>query len=97
VVAGFVFTVLTEPYLAAEYGPDFVPEAPVKLVHEVLYGMKRFPDEQVRQPPIRISSGLPAACTHGCVSEQHSWAALAMPNGRLVSLQYTFAGELQGG
>ena len=47
VVAGVVFTVVTEPYLQSEYGMDYHREAPVKLLDRLLHGHKRWPDEQV--------------------------------------------------
>ena len=47
VVGGVVFTVVTEPYLASEYGPDYHREAPVKLLDRLLHGHKRWPDEEV--------------------------------------------------
>jgi S1-C subfamily serine protease len=47
VVAGVVFTVVTEPYLQSEYGIDYHREAPVKLLDQLLHGHKRWPDEEV--------------------------------------------------
>ncbi|KFM29273.1 Protease Do-like 9 [Auxenochlorella protothecoides] len=47
VVAGLVFTNLTEPYLASEFGPDYLREAPVKLLDRLLYTHKDRPGQQV--------------------------------------------------
>lgn len=47
VIAGVVFTVVTEPYLQSEYGGDYHSTAPVKLLDRLLYGHKRWPDEEV--------------------------------------------------
>lgn len=47
VVGGVVFTVVTEPYLQSEYGPDYHREAPVKLLERLLHGHRRWPDEEV--------------------------------------------------
>jgi len=41
VVAGLVFTVLTEPYLQSEYGEDWVDDTPVGLMDRLLYGMQQ--------------------------------------------------------
>lgn len=47
VVAGVVFTVLTAPYLASEYGEDFGREGPVRLLEKLVLAKKSFPEEQV--------------------------------------------------
>lgn len=45
--AGLVFCVVTEPYLEAEYGGDYLTEAPVHLLHDLFEGFKERKDEQV--------------------------------------------------
>ena len=47
VVAGVVFTQITEPYLQSEYGLDYHREGPVKLLDRLLHGHKKEPDEEV--------------------------------------------------
>lgn len=47
VVGGLVFTPLTEPYLAAEYGAEWSQEAPVKLLEKMYHTLPATPDEQV--------------------------------------------------
>lgn len=47
VVAGIIFTVLSEPYLLSEYGIDYMSEAPVKLLERLMHGERTEPDEQV--------------------------------------------------
>ncbi len=47
VVAGFVFTPLTEPYLDSEYGCEYGSDAPVKLLQELYFGEKRQSDQEL--------------------------------------------------
>lgn len=47
VVAGFVLTTLTEPYLRSEYGLDYHSSAPVRLLDKLLHGHKNWPDEEI--------------------------------------------------
>jgi hypothetical protein len=45
--AGLVFTVLTEPFLSAQYGKEWDARAPVRLVHASYHGMLERPGQQV--------------------------------------------------
>ncbi|ONK69482.1 uncharacterized protein A4U43_C05F23410 [Asparagus officinalis] len=47
IVAGFVFTAISVPYLRSEYGKDYEYEAPVKLLEKHLHSMAQTPDEQL--------------------------------------------------
>lgn len=47
IIAGFVFTTVSVPYLRSEYGKDYDLEAPVKLLDKLLYEMPQSPDEQI--------------------------------------------------
>jgi S1-C subfamily serine protease len=47
VVAGAVFTPASEPYLASEYGGDYLSDSPVKLLDKLLHGWRASPGEQV--------------------------------------------------
>ncbi|EFN57946.1 hypothetical protein CHLNCDRAFT_34342 [Chlorella variabilis] len=47
VVAGIVFTVVTEPYLESEYGAEYGREAPIKLLDKLLHAWKDEPDQEV--------------------------------------------------
>jgi len=47
VVAGLVFTCCSEPYLASEYGGDYISDSPVKLLDRLLHGSKAAADEEV--------------------------------------------------
>ncbi|XP_051123302.1 protease Do-like 9 [Andrographis paniculata] len=47
IVAGFVFTTVSVPYLRSEYGKDYEYEAPVKLLDKLLHEMPQSPDEQI--------------------------------------------------
>uniref|UniRef100_A0A162A0J9 Protease Do-like PDZ domain-containing protein n=1 Tax=Daucus carota subsp. sativus TaxID=79200 RepID=A0A162A0J9_DAUCS len=47
IIAGFVFTTVSVPYLRSEYGKDYDLEAPVKLLDKLLHEMPQFPDEQI--------------------------------------------------
>ncbi|KAI7842528.1 hypothetical protein COHA_003882 [Chlorella ohadii] len=47
VVAGIVFTVVTEPYLESEYGQEYGREAPIKLLDKLVHGWKEQPDQEV--------------------------------------------------
>ncbi|OEL29463.1 Protease Do-like 9 [Dichanthelium oligosanthes] len=52
IVAGFVFTVVSVPYLRSEsaicqYGKDYEYDAPVKLLDKLMHAMAQSPDEQL--------------------------------------------------
>ncbi|KAK0589456.1 hypothetical protein LWI29_014572 [Acer saccharum] len=47
IIAGFVFTAVTVPYLRSEYGKDYDFDAPVKLLDKHLHAMAQSVDEQV--------------------------------------------------
>ncbi|CAD6339714.1 unnamed protein product [Miscanthus lutarioriparius] len=47
IVAGFVFMVVSVPYLRSEYGKDYECDAPVKLLDKHLHAMAQSPDEQL--------------------------------------------------
>lgn len=47
IVAGFVFTAISVPYLRSEYGKDYEYDAPVKLLEKHLHAMAQSPDEQL--------------------------------------------------
>ncbi|KAL3529564.1 hypothetical protein ACH5RR_008886 [Cinchona calisaya] len=47
IIAGFVFTTVSVPYLRSEYGKDYEYEAPVKLLDKLLHEMPQSPDEQI--------------------------------------------------
>ncbi|XP_022736863.1 protease Do-like 9 isoform X4 [Durio zibethinus] len=47
IIAGFVFTIVSVPYLRSEYGKDYEYEAPVKLLDKLLHSMPQSPDEQL--------------------------------------------------
>ncbi|KAL1819502.1 hypothetical protein ACET3Z_014371 [Daucus carota] len=47
IVAGFVFSAVSVPYLRSEYGKDYDFDAPVKLLDKYLHGMAQSVDEQV--------------------------------------------------
>ncbi|KAJ0111724.1 hypothetical protein Patl1_02687 [Pistacia atlantica] len=47
IIAGFVFTAVTVPYLRSEYGKDYEFDAPVKLLDKLLHAMAQSVDEQV--------------------------------------------------
>ncbi|XP_004298924.1 PREDICTED: protease Do-like 9 [Fragaria vesca subsp. vesca] len=47
IVAGFVFTAVSVPYLRSEYGKDYEFEAPVKLLDKMLHSLRQSPDEQL--------------------------------------------------
>ncbi|KAJ8749892.1 hypothetical protein K2173_013807 [Erythroxylum novogranatense] len=47
IVAGFVFTAVSVPYLRSEYGKDYEFDAPVKLLDKHLHAMAQSIDEQV--------------------------------------------------
>ncbi|GAB4836624.1 Protease Do-like 9 [Ancistrocladus abbreviatus] len=47
IVAGFVFTAVTVPYLRSEYGKDYEFDAPVKLLDKHLHAMAESEDEQL--------------------------------------------------
>ncbi|GMG99341.1 hypothetical protein Nepgr_001181 [Nepenthes gracilis] len=47
IIAGFVFTAVTVPYLRSEYGKDYEFDAPVKLLDKHLHAMAESPDEQL--------------------------------------------------
>ncbi|KAM6594242.1 hypothetical protein CsatA_001945 [Cannabis sativa] len=47
IIAGFVFTTVSVPYLRSEYGKDYEYEAPVKLLDKLLHSLPESPDEQL--------------------------------------------------
>ncbi|KAM3359569.1 protease Do-like 9 isoform X1 [Capsicum galapagoense] len=47
IIAGFVFTTVSVPYLRSEYGKDYEYEAPVKLLDKLLHEFRQSPDEQI--------------------------------------------------
>ncbi|KAE8124176.1 hypothetical protein FH972_019083 [Carpinus fangiana] len=47
IIAGFVFTTVSVPYLRSEYGKDYEYEAPVKLLDKLVHSMPQSPDEQL--------------------------------------------------
>ncbi|TVU11904.1 hypothetical protein EJB05_45514 [Eragrostis curvula] len=47
IVAGFVFTSVSVPYLRSEYGKDYEYDAPVKLLDKHMHAMAQSPDEQI--------------------------------------------------
>ncbi|KQK18825.1 protease Do-like 9 isoform X2 [Brachypodium distachyon] len=47
IVAGFVFMVVSVPFLRSEYGKDYEFDAPVKLLDKHLHAMAQSPDEQL--------------------------------------------------
>uniref|UniRef100_A0A7N0V3P7 Protease Do-like PDZ domain-containing protein n=1 Tax=Kalanchoe fedtschenkoi TaxID=63787 RepID=A0A7N0V3P7_KALFE len=47
IIAGFVFTTVSVPYLRSEYGKDYEYEAPVKLLDKHLHALRQSEDEQL--------------------------------------------------
>ncbi|XP_010254417.1 PREDICTED: protease Do-like 9 isoform X2 [Nelumbo nucifera] len=47
IIAGFVFTTVSVPYLRSEYGKDYEYDAPVKLLDKHLHAMAQSEDEQL--------------------------------------------------
>lgn len=47
IVAGFVFTTVSVPYLRSEYGKEYEYEAPVKLLDKLLHAMPQSQDEEL--------------------------------------------------
>ncbi|GMN45835.1 hypothetical protein TIFTF001_015023 [Ficus carica] len=47
IIAGFVFTTVSVPYLRSEYGKEYEYEAPVKLLDKLLHSLPQSPDEQL--------------------------------------------------
>uniref|UniRef100_A0A5B7BLY0 Putative Protease Do-like 9 n=1 Tax=Davidia involucrata TaxID=16924 RepID=A0A5B7BLY0_DAVIN len=47
IIAGFVFTAISVPYLRSEYGKDYEFDAPVKLLDKHLHAMAQSVDEQL--------------------------------------------------
>ncbi|XP_077237809.1 protease Do-like 9 [Tasmannia lanceolata] len=47
IIAGFVFTAISVPYLRSEYGEDCEYDVPVKLLDKQLHAMAQSPDEQL--------------------------------------------------
>ncbi|XP_078438260.1 protease Do-like 9 [Wolffia australiana] len=47
IVAGFVFTFISVPYLRSEYGKEYEYDAPVKLLDKLLHSMAQSEDEQL--------------------------------------------------
>jgi len=42
-----VFTTCNELYLESEYGADYMSDAPVSLLHNLVYGSRKSPDNEV--------------------------------------------------
>ncbi|XP_048445809.1 protease Do-like 9 [Pyrus x bretschneideri] len=47
IIAGFVFTAVSVPYLRSEYGKEYEFEAPVKLLDKMLHSLPQSPHEQL--------------------------------------------------
>ncbi|GLJ14809.1 hypothetical protein SUGI_0240630 [Cryptomeria japonica] len=47
IIAGFVFSTVSVPYLRSEYGKDYDYDAPVKLLDKLLHSMAQTEDEQL--------------------------------------------------
>jgi len=47
IVAGLVFTTLSMPFLVTEFGPEWDKEAPVEMIHRVMYQRATSSDEQL--------------------------------------------------
>ncbi|KAJ0960401.1 hypothetical protein J5N97_001763 [Dioscorea zingiberensis] len=47
IIAGFVFSAVSVPYLRSEYGKDYEYDAPVKLLDKHLHALAQSPDEQL--------------------------------------------------
>ncbi|XP_031481245.1 protease Do-like 9 [Nymphaea colorata] len=47
IIAGFVFSAISVPYLRSEYGKDYDYDSPVKLLHKLLHSMAQTEDEQL--------------------------------------------------
>ncbi|KAK3225317.1 hypothetical protein Dsin_005179 [Dipteronia sinensis] len=47
IIAGFVFSTVSVPYLRSEYGKEYEFETPVKLLEKLLYSLPQSPDEQL--------------------------------------------------
>eukprot|EP00252_Welwitschia_mirabilis_P012102 TRINITY_DN2692_c0_g1_i4.p1 TRINITY_DN2692_c0_g1~~TRINITY_DN2692_c0_g1_i4.p1 ORF type:complete len:755 (-),score=151.93 TRINITY_DN2692_c0_g1_i4:281-2545(-) len=47
IIAGFVFSAVSVPYLRSEYGKDYDFDAPVKLLDKLLHSMAQTEDEQL--------------------------------------------------
>ncbi|RZC53618.1 hypothetical protein C5167_012473 [Papaver somniferum] len=47
IIAGFVFTTVSVPYLSSEYGKDYEYDAPVKLLEKLSHAMAQTEDEQL--------------------------------------------------
>jgi len=47
IFAGFVFQVLTQPYLANEWGKEWKKKAPIKFVDHHLYHLKEFQEQEL--------------------------------------------------
>ncbi|KMT10530.1 hypothetical protein BVRB_5g116540 [Beta vulgaris subsp. vulgaris] len=47
IVAGFVFTTVSVPYLRSEYGKEYEYDAPVKLLDKLLHSMPQSKDEEL--------------------------------------------------
>ncbi|KAF5734179.1 hypothetical protein HS088_TW16G00624 [Tripterygium wilfordii] len=47
IIAGFVFTSVSVPYLRSEYGEEYVYQTPVKLLDKLMHSMPQSPDEQL--------------------------------------------------
>ncbi|KAG6549580.1 hypothetical protein Mapa_008962 [Marchantia paleacea] len=47
IVAGLVFTVVSQPFLESHFGMDYDSNIPVKILEKATYGMAEFEDEQL--------------------------------------------------
>jgi len=47
IFAGFVFQVLSQPYLSNEWGKDWKKKAPIKMVDHHIYHLKEFKDQEL--------------------------------------------------
>ncbi|ERM99532.1 hypothetical protein AMTRI_Chr10g230760 [Amborella trichopoda] len=47
IIAGFVFSAISVPYLRSEYGKDYDYDSPVKLLDKLLHSMSQTEDEQL--------------------------------------------------
>lgn len=61
IIAGFVFTNLTEPYLESEYGHDYSTNSPVKLLSKLYFDMPKKEGQQV----VLLAQVLACECTEG--------------------------------
>lgn len=83
VVSGIIFTVLTEPYLASEYGDDYGSEAPIKLLALLLHTHKRDSDQQV----VVLNQVLACEATLG-YEDQHNLQVLRFNGAEVRNLRH---------